>query len=368
VGAGQGRSAEHPQGGPFGARPIVTGRRPRRRGAARIGGSGLSRVVITGATGFAGRYLAAACGAAGDEVVGISRSAADDDAGLARLSRVDLLDPAAARAALASARPQVVFHLAAHAHVGESWRDPARTLHDNVAMTLNVLEAVRGEAPDATVVAVASGEVYGPPERLPVDESAPLRPQNPYAVSKASADLLAGFYADAHGLRVIRARAFNHAGPGQAPTYAIASFARQVAAALDAGEDPVRIVTGNPDTRRDYTDVRDVVRAYRLLAERAETGVYNVCSGRTASSGELVTMLAEAAGAGLDHVVDEALLRPHEVMELRGSFDALRAATGWEPEIPLAQTLRESLAWWRAAPAPARTAAPPPAPGRSPRS
>jgi GDP-4-dehydro-6-deoxy-D-mannose reductase len=144
----------------------------------------------------------------------------------------------------------------------------------------------------------------------------------------------------------------------------IASFALQVAAAADS---PVRVVTGNPDTRRDYTDVRDVVRAYRLLAERADAGVYNVCSGRTASSRELVAMLADAAGTEVEHVVDEALLRPHEVMELRGSFDALRAATGWAPEIPLARTLRETLASWRAAPAPARTAAPPPARGRPPR-
>ena len=243
-----------------------------------------------------------------------------------RSEGVDLLDATATRSAIAAARPEVVYHLAAHAHVGESWRDPARSLRDNVAMTLNVLEAVREEASEATVVAVASGEVYGPPERLPVGETAPLRPQNPYAVSKASADLLAGFYADAHGVRVIRARAFNHAGPGQAPVYAIASFARQFATAVDAGENPVRIVTGNPDTRRDFTDVRDVVRAYRLLAERAEPGVYNICSGRTASSRELVAMLAEAAGVAVEHVVDPAKLRPHEVMELRGSFE--RAARG----------------------------------------
>ena len=278
----------------------------------------------------------AACEAAGDQVVAVSRSAG-----------VDLLDAVAVRSAIAAARPDVVYHLAAHAHVGESWRDPARTLRDNVAMTLNVLEACREEAPEATVVAVASGEVYGPPERLPVDETAPLRPQNPYAVSKASADLLAGFYADAHGVRVIRARAFNHAGPGQAPVYAIASFAQQFAAAVDAGENPVRIVTGNPDTRRDYTDVRDVVRAYRLLAERAEPGVYNICSGRTASSRELVAMLAEAAGVAVEHVIDPAKLRPHEVMELRGSFEALHAATGWDPAIPLAQTLGDTLEWWR---------------------
>jgi GDP-4-dehydro-6-deoxy-D-mannose reductase len=283
--------------------------------------------------------------AAGHEVVGIARSG-DGSSGAMRSA--NLIEPAEARAAVAAVQPDVVYHLAARAHVGDSWSDPGGTLHDNVAMTLNVLEAVRGEAPEATVVAVASGEVYGPPERLPVDETAPLRPQNPYAVSKASADLLAGFYADAHGMRVIRARAFNHAGPGQAPIYAIASFAQQVAAAVDAGEDPIRIVTGNPDTRRDYTDVRDVVRAYRLLAERAEPGVYNVCSGRTASASELVAGLAEAAGVGLEHVVDPAKLRPHEVMELRGSYEKLRAATGWEPEYELARTLSETLAWWRA--------------------
>ena len=268
----------------------------------------------------------------------------------------DLRDAAATRSAIAAARPDVVYHLAARAHVGASWRDPAGTLQDNVAMTLNVLEAVRTEAPEATVIAVASGEVYGAPERLPVDESAPLRPQNPYAVSKAAADLLAGMYADAHGLRVIRARAFNHAGPGQEATYAISSFARQ------AAQGAARIVTGNPDTRRDYTDVRDVVRAYRLLAERAEPGVYNVCSGRTASTAELVRML------GVEHDVDPDLLRPHEVMELRGSYAALRAATGWEPEIPLAQTVRDTLTWWRDGPAPARTAAPRPEPGRPRRS
>jgi GDP-4-dehydro-6-deoxy-D-mannose reductase len=279
----------------------------------------------------------------------VVRDAGDEDAAAApRSGGTDLRDAAAARAALAAAAPAVVYHLAARAHVGESWRDPGGTLRDNVAMTLNLLEAVRAEAPEATVVAVASGEVYGPPARLPVDEAAPLRPQNPYAVSKAASDLLAGFFADARGLRVIRARAFNHAGPGQGPTYAIASFARQVARALDAGAPRLRIVTGNPDARRDYTDVRDVVRAYRLLAERAEPGMYNICSGRTASTRELVAALAEISGLEVEHEIDPALLRPHEVMEIRGSADALRAATGWEPEIPLTQTLADTLTWWRA--------------------
>jgi GDP-4-dehydro-6-deoxy-D-mannose reductase len=303
------------------------------------------RVLITGASGFAGGHLAAACAAAGDAVVTLSRS--DRAPGSGRELVADLLDAAATRAAVAAAAPDVVYHLAALAHVGRSWRDPGATLAHNQAMSLNVLEAVCAEAPAAVLVAVSSGEVYGPPESLPVDERAPLRPQNPYAVSKAAGDLLAGFYADAHGLRVVRPRAFNHAGPGQPPLYALASFTLQVAAGLEAGDDPIRLVTGNPDARRDFTDVRDVVRAYRLLADAGEPGVFNVCSGRSASARELLSALADATGAEIEHVVDPALVRAHEVMEIRGSAERLRAATGWEPEIPLATTLADTVAWWR---------------------
>ena len=293
------------------------------------------RALITGGSGFAGSWLADACRLAGNDVVALSSADAD------------LLDAGATRAAVADGNFDVVYHLAALAHVGRSWDDPAGTLHDNLAMTLNVLEAVRHEAPEATVVAVASGELYGPPESLPVTEDAQLHPQNPYAVSKASADLLAAFYADAHRLRVIRPRPFNHAGPRQEPSYAIASFARQMAVGLERGDDPVVIRTGNPSTRRDYTDVRDVVRAYRLLAERGETGVFNVCSGRPASAAELVATLAEAEGVEVVHDIDRSLVRAHEVMEVRGSYERLRAATGWEPEVPLRTTLRDTVAWWR---------------------
>lgn len=296
------------------------------------------RALITGGSGFAGGWLADACRLAGDDVVALSSADAD------------LLDAAAARAAVGDGGFDVVYHLAAQAHVGRSWQDPAGTLRDNLTMALNVFEAVRLEAPSAVLVAVASGELYGPPESLPVTEAARLRPQNPYAVSKASADLLAQFYADAHELRVIRPRPFNHAGPRQDPVYAIASFARQMAVGLEAGDGAggaVSIVTGNPDTRRDYTDVRDVVRAYRLLVEHGEPGVFNVCSGRTASAAELVRALGEACDVEVIHEVDQSLVRGHEVMEVRGSSDRLRAATGWEPEIPLVDTLRDTVVWWR---------------------
>ena len=302
----------------------------------------MSRVVITGASGFAGGHLAAACQSAGDEVVSLTRSGGGPGG-----EAVDLLDAERTRAAIAAARPDVVHHLAALAHVGRSWGDPGATLAQNQAMTLNVLEAVRTEAPDAMLIAVSSGEVYGPPASLPVDEGAPLRPQNPYAVSKAAGDLLAGFYADAHGLRVARPRAFNHSGPRQPALYALASFARQVAAGLEAGDEPIRVVTGNPDARRDYTDVRDVVRAYRLLAGTGTTGVVNVCSGRSASARELISALGRVAGAQIEHVVDPSLVRAHEVMEVRGSAARLRELTGWEPEIPLETTLADTVAWWR---------------------
>lgn len=297
------------------------------------------RVFITGASGFAGAHLVAACEAAGDVVAAAPSSSA-----------ADLRDPAVARSLIADARPDVVYHLAARAHVGKSWDDPVGTMNENLAVAANVLEAVRLEAPDATVLSVGSGEEYGPPETVPTTEDHPLRPQNPYAVSKASGGLAARFYADAYGLRVIHARAFNHSGPGQEPIYAIAAFAQQIARGLDAGEDPIRIATGNADTRRDYTDVRDIVRAYRLLAARGTPGeVYNVCSGVTRSARELVAGLADVAGVAVDHVVDPARVRAHEVMEIRGDASKLQAATGWRPEIPLEQTLADALASFRPA-------------------
>jgi GDP-4-dehydro-6-deoxy-D-mannose reductase len=289
-------------------------------------------VLITGASGFAGRHLVAACRADGDEVI---------EAPPSRVA--DLRDAGAAVGVVSAARPDVVYHLAAQAHVGRSWEDPATTLQGNLAMTLSMLEAVRAEAPSAVFLLACSSEEYGPPSVVPTTEDEVLKPANPYAVSKASCDLLGGLYAGAHGLRVIRARAFNHAGPGQEPVYAIASFARQVA----LGGDPVRVVTGNADTRRDYTDVRDVVRAYRLLAAHAEPGIFNVCSGVSHSAREVVAALGRVAGVGVVHEVDPARVRPNEVMEVRGSFARLHEATGWEPSITLDRTLLDTVSYWR---------------------
>jgi GDP-4-dehydro-6-deoxy-D-mannose reductase len=287
---------------------------------------------VTGGGGFAGRHLLALLAA---------------DARAPSRAELDLLDADAVRAALLDARPARVFHLAALASVGHSWRAPGEVLEANIAMTVNLLEAVRQETPDAAVVLVSSGEVYGPPERLPVDESAPLRPQNPYAVSKAACDLLGGQYADAHGLRIVRVRAFNHAGPGQSDDYVVGTLTRQVAEAEAAGAPEALLRTGNPDAARDFTDVRDVVRAY-VAATELEPHAYNVCSGETATVRDLIAMVTEAARVPVRHEVDPQRMRPHDVPEVRGSAELLSAACGWKPEIPLAQTVADSLDAWRA--------------------
>ena len=215
-------------------------------------------------------------------------------------------------------------------------------------MTANLLEAVRHEAPQAALVLVSSAEVYGPPERLPVDERAPLRPQNPYAVSKAACDLLGGQYADAFGLRVVRLRPFNFAGPGQSDDYVIGTLTRQVAEAEAAGEPECVLRTGNPDSARDFTDVRDVMRACVLAAE-LEPGAWNVASGRAVSVRELVELVRAAARVPVRHEVDPDRVRAHDVPEVRGSAERLRAAAGWAPEIPLERTVADALDAWRAA-------------------
>jgi GDP-4-dehydro-6-deoxy-D-mannose reductase len=198
------------------------------------------------------------------------------------------------------------------------------------------------------VLVVGSGEQYGEPEYLPMDEQHPQRPRNPYALSKAATDLSAAFYADVHGLHVVRARAFNHAGPGQADLYVSASFARQIAEAEARDPDgAMEVVTGNLETRRDFTDVRDVVRAYWLLLEGAAPDAYNVCRGESVKTADILATLAREARIEVEQRTDPQLVREGEVMEIRGTHDKLTEATGWMPEISLEQTLRDTLDWWR---------------------
>ena len=303
------------------------------------------RVLITGATGFAGRHLAELCAAEGASVVGVGRNPAGGE--IEPYLQCDLTDAEQARLAVRESAPERIFHLAAEASVARSWSDPAGVIGRNVATTLSVLEAARAEAPGTRVLVAGSGEEYGEPDQLPVTEEHRLRPQNPYALSKAAADMAAGFYVDGYDMHVVHTRAFNHAGPGQSDAYVVSSFARQIAEAEAEGRREMEIVTGNLEPRRDFTDVRDVVRAYWLALERAEPGAYNVCSGTSSVIGDILAALARESQLEVRQRTDPSLLREREVMEIRGSHDKLTAATGWQPQIPLARTLRDTLDWWR---------------------
>jgi GDP-4-dehydro-6-deoxy-D-mannose reductase len=292
--------------------------------------------LVTGARGFAGRHLVDRLRADGHEVLAPSRD------------ELDLLDAERTHRFVADAEPGRVFHLAALASVGRSWEAPRRALFENQEMALNVLDAVRASAPSAHVLLAGSGEVYGAPSELPVSEAADLRPQNPYAASKAAVDLLGALYADVWELNVVRTRAFNHAGPGQSDDYVIGTITQQIAEAEAAGEREIVLRTGNPESARDFTDVRDVVAAY-VLAIDAPPGVYNVASGRAVSVRELVEVARTHTAIDIRHEVDQARIRGHDVREVRGEAAKLRGATGWEPQIPLERTLADALEHWRLA-------------------
>ena len=307
-------------------------------------------MLVTGASGLAGGWLCRACVEDGDDVVGISRSGTIAD-GICDAVALDLDDADAIAALVARRAPEVVYHLAALSSVGRSWAQPGVTLAGNVGGALNLLEAVRASAPEAHVVWVSSCEVYGAPSLLPTPELAPYAPANPYAVSKAAGEMLADVYARAHGLRLTCVRPYSHAGPRQEPMFLLSNLSRQAAVARRGNASRLQIVTGNPETRRDFTDVRDVVRAYRLLAalapEAGEMAVYNVCSGRSVSTADQVATLARLLDPiEVEHVVDPARVRASEVMELCGDPAKLTAATGWRPTIGLEQTLADTVGWW----------------------
>ena len=293
------------------------------------------RAFVTGASGFVGPWLCRHLEASGDEVV---------PAGHDR----DVTDADSIAEALIASRPDAVYHLAAQSSVGSSWADATGTFRVNVFGTLHVLDAANACPSRPRVLVVSSAEVYGEvsPLALPVAETAPFRPGTPYAASKAAAEL-AGLQAFlGRGLEVVRARPFNHTGPGQGPGFVVPALARQVVEASLTGATVLK--TGNLTARRDFSDVRDVVAAYRLLIERGEAGeVYNVCTGRSVLLLDLVERLLSLAGADLSVEVAPERLRPVDVPEMRGDPRRLEDLTGWRPAIDLDRTLRDVLDYWR---------------------
>jgi GDP-4-dehydro-6-deoxy-D-mannose reductase len=295
------------------------------------------RLLITGATGFAGRHLVSCAAALGHEVHGLDHG-------------VDVRDGAALAAALGEVAPDAVAHLAGASSVGGSFDDPVGTWDVNLGGTLALLEALRGVAPGARALIVSSGEIYGRvgQDELPVGPETPLRPLSPYGASKAAADLAAAQYRAAYGLPALRVRAFNHVGPGQDARFVLPSVARQIAQAEHEGRERVEVRLGNVDTRRDFTDVRDMVRAYVLILERGDPdAVYLACSGASRPVRELVEGLAPLARIPVTFTSAQGLHRAGEQPDLYGSPARLHDDTGWTPEIPMETTLADTLDWWR---------------------
>jgi GDP-4-dehydro-6-deoxy-D-mannose reductase len=294
------------------------------------------RALITGGKGFVGQWLAAHLKDSGDDVAVID-------------IETDVADGAAVRRVMADVAPEAVYHLAAMTHVGESWDNPGQVLRVNVLGTAEILAAARSIGNSARVLVISSAEVYGvvTPAQLPLDEGTPSEPASPYAASKLAAEVVALQACRGYGQPVMVVRPFNHIGPGQSPNFFVPALAKRIVEARRSGDRSLPV--GNLTTRRDFTDVRDVVVAYRLLIERGDAGVvYNVCSGRDVAMSEVATQLLELAGADLTLQTDPALLRPVDVPVLRGSAARLQAATGWQPRIPLATTLADVLTSWEA--------------------
>lgn len=309
------------------------------------------RIFVTGATGFAGSHLVDDLLAQEHEVFGLSYDENEPQrhAGhpLYRSITGDLLDLSSLEAALAFARPDVIYHLAGWALTAQSWDYPARTINVNTAGTANLLQAAVA-CGNPRVVAVTSAEIYGvvTPEQLPITEESIPNPHHPYGVSKWAAGRLVPLYWDRYELPVIEARPFNHIGPRQAPGFVVPDFASQLAA-IKLGQKEPTISVGNLSAERDFTDVRDVVRAYQALAEQGQPGEsYIICSGQAVPIHYLLNVLVETAGVAVEIEYDEERMRPSDTPVLFGSYARLNEHTGWSPQIHLRESLRDAYEDW----------------------
>ncbi len=290
------------------------------------------RALVTGADGFVGRHLVAHLRDCGDDVRGVDREH-------------DVTDASSVRAIVAEAQPDVIYHLAALTQVGASFENAVGFTRVNVLGTKNVVDAAWDLVPGATTVLISSADVYGVvrPEDLPLVETFRVAPANPYASSKVEAEHVAHDAVRERAQRIVVARPFNHVGPGQSTSFVIPAIVNRLLEALDNGDD--HIAVGDLSTRRDFSDVRDVVRAYRMLGRLGASGeVYHIASGRDVQLADIATQLIAQIAPNVRLVTDQSLLRPVEVPVSRGSYEKLRRRTTWEPTIALETSLHDVIA------------------------
>ncbi len=316
------------------------------------------RVLITGVTGFAGSHLAEYVLREHPEVdvFGIMRWRSRtenirDIESKVQLIECDLRDLSSVQQLIERVKPDRIFHLAAQSFVPSSWNAPAESLTTNILGQLNLFESVRAADIDPWIQIACSSEEYGlvHEDELPIKETNPLRPLSPYAVSKVGQDYLGYQYCQSFGMKVVRTRGFNHDGPRRGDVFVSSNFAKQLVM-IEKGKSPPVIRVGNLEARRDFTDVRDIVRAYWLaLDDNCEPGeAYNICSGTDYCIKDVLDQLIEMSGQKVEVQEDPERLRPSDVPVLLGDASKFHAATGWKPEIPYEQTLQDMIDYWRA--------------------
>ena len=311
----------------------------------------MERVLVTGADGFVASHLIPeisrewSCELFG---LGLKQEPSCTVAGL-QYRAADLTDLDGLEKVIDDFRPDAVFHLAAQPSVARSWEDPWNTYRVNLLGQVNLMEAIRRTGIEASVHIACSSEEYGrvSPDEMPLGEGASLNPCSHYAISKVGQEMLGKMYSEAFSWRVLITRGFNQAGPGQSPDFVVSSFARQIALVESGKAEPV-LKVGNLEARRDFTDVRDTVRAYRMVMEKGRSGAaYNVCSGVAKAISEILEILLGMSDARIKVENDPARQRHSDIPLLVGDNALLRKETGWEPEIPLEQTLKDTLDYWR---------------------